>query len=443
MTDDFEKARTLLRQFKGDAYLFGVGVLSEAGKMVAQVGKRAALVRSAFAGSDDYVRKLQTSLREASVDLLVQIKGPRPNVPREDLYRIADELKRADPDVVISFGGGSTIDATKAAEVLCTLGGPLDDYFGTGLVSASLAKMGRSLRPHVAIQTAASSAAHLTKYSNVTDLATGQKKLIIDDAIVPILALFDYEVTYDAPPNLTADGAMDGLSHALEVLYGAVGKPYYDKASEITEVSITLIVQYLPKVLADPSCGKAREAMGLATDLGGYAIMIGGTNGGHLTSFSLVDILPHGRACAILNPYYTVFFASAIEQPLRRVGRIYQRAGLTEADLDNLSGRELGIAIAEAMFELARRIGYPTRLHEVEGFSKAHIERALMAAKNPQLKMKLQNMPVPLNAETVDMYMRPTLEAAAQGNLALIQNMCPGTFDCGMGGSHTAKTARS
>jgi len=28
---------------------------------------------------------------------------------------------------------------------------------------------------------------------------------------------------------------------------------------------------------------------------GGYAIMIGGTNGGHLTSFSLVDLLPHGR----------------------------------------------------------------------------------------------------------------------------------------------------
>ena len=423
MANDFEKARSLLHQFKGDAYLFGGGVLSETGKMVASVGRRAALVRDTFRGSDDHVRKIETSLREASVDLLVQIKGARPNAPREDLHRIADELKRADPDVVISFGGGSTIDATKAAEVLCTLGGRLDDYFGTGLVSASLAKMGKSLRPHVAIQTAASSASHLTKYSNVTDLATGQKKLIVDDAIVPVLALFDYEVTYGAPRDLTADGAMDGLSHALEVLYGAVGKPHYDKMREIAEACIALVVEYLPGVLADPRCRKAREAMCLATDLGGYAIMIGGTNGGHLTSFSLVDILPHGRACAIMNPYYTVFFASAIEQPLRLVGRIYQRAGLTGADMDNLSGRKLGIVVAEAMFELARRIGYPTRLHEVKGFSKAHIERALAAAKDPQLKMKLQNMPVPLSAETVDEYMRATLEAAAQGNLALIKNV--------------------
>ena len=73
--------------------------------------------------------------------------------------------------------------------------------------------------------------------------------------------------------------------------------------------------------------------MGLATDLGGYSIMLGGTNGGHLTSFSLVDILSHGRACAIMNPYYVVFFAPAIEEPLRMVGNILKEAGLTETGL--------------------------------------------------------------------------------------------------------------
>jgi len=38
----------------------------------------------------------------------------------------------------------------------------------------------------------------------------------------------------------------------------------------------------------------------------GYSIMVRGTNAGHLGSFSLVDILSHGRACAVLNPYYTI-----------------------------------------------------------------------------------------------------------------------------------------
>jgi alcohol dehydrogenase class IV len=424
MTNDFEEARSLLREFKGDAYLFGAGVLPGTGKLVATIGKRAALVRGTFAGSDRYVRTIQESLAQAGVQFVAQIKGARPNAPREDLHRIADELKRADPDVLISFGGGSTIDAAKAA-VLCTLGGAIDDYFGTGLVSAALAKTGKALRPHVAIQTVASSAAHLTKYSNITDMAIGQKKLIVDDAIVPALAVFDHNVTHSTGPHLTADGAFDAISHIVEVLYGAVGKDYYEKAAQIATTGLGLILECLPRALTDPADAQARQGLCLATDLGGYAIMIGGTNGGHLTSFSLVDILPHGRACAIMNPYYTVFFAPAIGEALRLVGRIFQRAGLgdTNTNLDKLTGRELGIAVAEAMFEFARRIGFPTQLSEVDGFSQAHIARALAAAKNPQLKMKLQNMPVPLTAQMVDQYMGSVLEAARSGDLAIIKNL--------------------
>ena len=41
--------------------------------------------------------------------------------------------------MIVSFGGGSTIDAVKAAEVLRTLGGDIEDYFGTGLVTQALA----------------------------------------------------------------------------------------------------------------------------------------------------------------------------------------------------------------------------------------------------------------------------------------------------------------
>jgi alcohol dehydrogenase len=209
----------------------------------------------------------------------------------------------------------------------------------------------------------------------------------------------------------------------LEVLYGAVGRSHYDKVAEITATGLALAIKYLPRVISDPEDAAAREALCLATDLGGYAIMVGGTNGGHLTSFSLVDVLPHGRACALMNPYYTVFFAPAIEAPLRLVGDVYRQAQVTDVDLDDLAGRELGVAIAEAMFAFAAQVGFPTRLDDVDGFSQIHIERALKAAKNPQLKMKLQNMPIPLSAETVDRYMGPILEAACDGNLAHIKNI--------------------
>jgi alcohol dehydrogenase len=420
---DLDKARALLYEFKGDAYLFGAGVLPRVGGVVAEMGKRAVVVRGTFPGSDGWVQTIRDSLAGAGVDLAGEIKGAGPNAPREDLDRITGALRALDPDVIVSFGGGSTIDATKAAEVLRTLGGRIDDYFGTALVTQAVADSGRSLAPHVAIQTAASSAAHLTKYSNITDVATGQKKLIVDEAIVPARPVFDHEVTYGAPAALTADGALDGIAHSLEVLYGAVGKPHYAKVEAVAGMGIGLVVKTLPRAIERPQDTEAREALCLATDLGGYAIMLGGTNGGHLTSFSLVDILSHGRACAMMNPYYTVFFAPAIEGPLRLIGKIYRDAGLTTADVESFSGRELGVAVAEAMLEFARRIGFPTRLSEVEGFTDEHIERALRAAKNPQLRMKLENMPVPLTAEMVDEYMGPVLEAARDGELKVIKNV--------------------
>ncbi|MEK7409574.1 MAG: iron-containing alcohol dehydrogenase [Acidobacteriota bacterium] len=420
---DFDKARELLRQFKGDTYLYGFGVLDRTGGIAAALGRRAALVRDSFAGAGAFANIIQESLSSAGLEIAGVVDGARPNAPREDLARITASLRDLEPDVSVSFGGGSTIDAVKAADVLCSLGGGIDDYFGVGQVTRALAAAGKALRPHVAIQTAASSAAHLTKYSNITDLSTGQKKLIVDPAIVPPRAVFDYQATLGAPASLTADGGLDGIAHCLEVLYGAVGKPYYATMEQVAREGIRLVMNYLPGVLADPNYAGGREALALATDLGGYAIMIGGTNGAHLTSFSLIDVLSHGRACAIMNPYYTVFFAPAVQEPLRVVAGICRELSYAPAAIENLSGRELGLAVAEALISFQRGLGVPVRLSDVPGFTGGHIERALAAAKDPQLKMKLENMPVPLTAAMVDEYMGPVLEAARTGDLQVIKNV--------------------
>ncbi len=417
------QAKELLIAFKGKDYVFGRGVLPQIGGLVSSQGKKALLIRDTFPGSDNFVQIIRNSIKEAGIAIVGETAGALPNAPREDLYRITEDIKKYDPDVIVSFGGGSTIDAAKSAEVLRTLGGGIDQYFGTGMVTQAVKTTGKKLTPHIAIQTVASSAAHLTKYSNITDVKTGQKKLVVDEAIVPVKSLFDYQVTYGAPVGLTADGALDGVSHCLEVLYSAVGKPNYDLVEKVAVAGIGIVVNFLQRAIQTPGDQEARDALCLATDMGGYAIMLGGTNGAHLNSFSFVDILSHGRACAMMNPYYTVFFAPAVQRPLKVVGKIYQEAGLTTANIDQLSGRELGLAVAEAMFELARRINYPIRLSEVKGFGQEHIDRALSAAKDPQLKSKLENMPVPLSAEMVDDFMGPVLLAARDGNLSIIKNV--------------------
>jgi alcohol dehydrogenase len=421
------RAGEILRQFKGDSYTFGLGVLDKVGEQAAELGKTAMVIANPADWLKPTVDQVVAALQEKGVKLAPDYIVPdaAPNAPREDVFRLETYILHFQPDVIVVIGGGSSIDAAKAANVLATLGTydpDIERYFGTGEVTKALAATGKELKPLIAVATAASSGAHLTKYSNITDLTVGQKKLIVDDAVVPHRAVFDYRLTKSMPKGFTADGALDGVAHCLEVFYGASSETF-DAIKDVALLGIELVVGNLEKVMENPNDEAGREALGLATDLGGYAIMIGGTNGAHLTSFSLVDVTSHGRACALMNPYYTVFFAPSVEKQLRLVGDIYKRAGLISEDLDKLSGRELGIAVANGMVELSRRIGFPTKLTDLEGFTDEHIERALTAAKNPQLDMKLKNMPVPLNADLVDEYMGPILQAAKVGDFSLIKNM--------------------
>ena len=417
-----ENARHLLKEFKGDDYIFGVGCLHRLGEFVAPFGKKILLIMNSGKWSKVHLAPILGSLRDANLDVIGPIPSARPNAPREDVVRLAEEILSTKPDTVVVAAGGSGIDAAKAACVLASLGRDLEDYFGVGKVSEKLGAEGKTLIPVVAVQTASSSAAHLTKYSNITDIQTAQKKLIVDEAIVPTKSLFDYEVTCTMPPDFTLDGAFDGMAHSLEVFFGAQEETY-DRISQIAETSIELVISGLEDAVKDGDNLEARKILGLGTDLGGYAIMVGGTNGAHLTSFSLVDILSHGRACAIMNPYYTVFFGPAIQPQLQILGQIYSKYGLIEKPLSGLGPVELAKTVAKGMMNLAHRVGFPTKLEEIHGFSQAHIQRALKAAKNPQLEMKLKNMPVPLNRDKIDEYMGPVLEAAATGDFSLIKNV--------------------
>jgi alcohol dehydrogenase class IV len=434
--DDFTEAQRLLREWKGDSYRFGNHALDAIGGATKAFGETTLIVTNGSLWIRKALNAVEASLRESQVSYNLAL-GARPNAPLEDLYRIALQVAVHRSSSILALGSGSTIDACKAAGVLTTytskevvrvLGvswaeaGKIDPYFGTGIVTKMREATGKDLIPVVAIQTGASSAAHLTKYSNITDPMRGQKKLIVDDAIVPRAAFFDYEVTLTAPDELTIDGGLDGIAHCWEVFMGASGKDYYGKLEHLVPLSLRLIINYLPLAKKEPHNIKARTALGLGTDLGGYAIMIGGTNGPHLGSFSLVNVLTHGRACALLLPYYTVLFSPMIQDQLRTIAPIYRDVGLLEEDPAQLEGRELAETIARAMLRFDRTIGVPTTLKEA-GVTEEHLRRMISAAKDPQLRMKLLNMPIPLDPEKgdVERYMGSVLEAAFTGNLSRVQ----------------------
>lgn len=419
--DEIRQAEELLREFKGDDYAFGEGALEKTGSYAAKLGNDIAVISGRQARKSGVLDTVIDSIEKEDLNVTDVFDGARPNAPREDVYRLAYQLSRSKWDGVVAVGGGSCIDASKAALTLATYGGLIDDYFGTGKVSE---KSGGKQLPLIAVQTASSSSAHLTKYSNVTDMVIYQKKLIVDGSIVPRASVFQYDVTRTMPPSLTKDGGLDGIAHCWEVWMGSTGKDYYDKISDIAFLGIRLIVENLPRAIKNGNDLDARYALGLGTDLGGYSIMVGGTNAGHLGSFSLIDILSHGRACAILNPYYTLLFSPAIQDQLKKVARIYSKAGFIAEDIKRIDGRKLAQAVAKGMIEFSRSIEFPTTLRDA-GATEEHIERMINAAKDPQLRMKLQNMPIPMDvaAGNIDKLMKPTLKAAYTGDISLIPDL--------------------
>ena len=434
-----EQAVTMLHDWRGKNYAFGLDVLESTGDFSHQAGKTAMLVVTGW-GTESWVEplieRIESYLKEQDVTIIDIIKGARANAPREDVYRIANQIGKKKPDSIIAVGGGSTIDAVKASCVLATLDSDdIEKYFGMGLVTESIKSEGKTFPTIIAVQTAASSGAHLTKYSNITDPLTGQKKLIIDEAVVPPYAVFDYSTTIEAPYAIRADGALDGIAHCLEVVCGATGKPFFEKTMEIAEAGIGLIIQNLPKAINNPQDRDAVEGLGLGTDLGGYAIMVGGTNYGHLFSFSVVNKLSHGRACAVANPYVLIFFAPAIEKQLRLLGSILRSEGYIHEEIDRFSGRDLSLLVAKGMIEFSKSVKFPTTFGEV-GVDHKDKDRILTAAKNSQLWSKLEQAPASLIAkgrdgtidtkkteENIDEYMGALIDGIISGNFDQIKNM--------------------
>ena len=140
MTDPCLQIDNLLEEFKEGKYLYGPGCLAELGEKIEHFGKRAMLVRVEFPGIEPIVERLKKSLSDSGIEIVRELVNPiRPNAPVEDMIAVSGEIAEAKPEMVISLGGGSTIDAVKSAIVLDVLGGEIEDYFGVGKVAEALA----------------------------------------------------------------------------------------------------------------------------------------------------------------------------------------------------------------------------------------------------------------------------------------------------------------
>jgi alcohol dehydrogenase len=246
-----------------------------------------------------WVKDILAAIHENGLQYLT-FDEVKPNPRDEDVYRAALVIKENNIGAVVAIGGGSTIDTAKTAALLATHGGKVSDYAGW-------AKVPGPILPLVVIPTTAGSGSEATCWAVITESRSHNKLAIGDRHLAPAVALVDPVLTLSLPAKLTAATGMDVLTHSIEAYLSALSSPVNDL---LALEAIRLVAQNLRRVVTKGDDLDAREAMMLASTLGGIVINNADVAGVHCLSESMGSLYdaPHGLLNAILLPYFMVFW---------------------------------------------------------------------------------------------------------------------------------------
>ena len=269
--------------------VFGEGTVATLPELVRTFGARPLVVTG---GRRERAQSLVSAL---SAETFVV-----PGEPTVDLVRQgARHAQNAACDVIVSFGGGSAIDAGKAIATVVTNGGePLEFLEVVG--------KGRAIAvpplPFIAVPTTAGTGTEVTRNAVLGSTEHGVKASLRSPLMLPRIALVDPELTYGLPPSVTASSGLDALTQLIE--------PYVSlRANALVDAlcveGIGRIAGALRRAYHDGADIEARSDMSLASLFGGLALANAGLGVVHGFAAPLGGSwkAPHGALCAVLLPH--------------------------------------------------------------------------------------------------------------------------------------------
>ena len=299
----------------------GVGSLARLGELVREQGTRALLVTDPGLVASGHVARAEELLRASDVEVH-RFAETRENPTTQDVARCATLAREVEPDVLVGFGGGSSIDVAKGANFVWRGGGELSDYLGRGEGELDLA-------PLVAVPTTAGTGTEVQSFALIADEETHAKMACGHPSAAPRVALLDAELTVTQPRFVTACTGLDAIGHAVEVAVTTRGNEVsYAHARE----AFALAAEAFPRVLDAPDDLDARAKMLRAAALAGRGIensMLGAAHSMANPLTAHFDV-PHGQAVATALPL-VVSYNAAEDESLDRYADLARAAGLVAA----------------------------------------------------------------------------------------------------------------
>lgn len=233
-------------------------------------------------------------------------------------------FRSGDYDCVIGFGGGSPMDTAKAVSFMAVNPGHVRDY-------KAPAQIDRCGVPIVLIPTTGGTGSELTRWCVITDTKSPEKYNLSGLACVATAALIDWTFTVTKPARITADTAVDSLTHAIEAYVSRKSFPYTDA---FALSAMPLITAHVRRACNDPSDAVAREALMLAASQAGMAFsnasvaLVHGMSrpiGAHFH-------VAHGLSNAMLLPVVTAFSVEVAHHRYADCARVMKLATNNDTD---------------------------------------------------------------------------------------------------------------
>jgi alcohol dehydrogenase class IV len=292
---------------------FGCGTIAAVAHFAKAKGaERPLVIADAFNAS-----RVDLLALPGEVSVFGEVK-PEPDVL--NLYCALHAARRAAPDLVVGFGGGSAMDLAKLVAVLCTNSQTLADIAGVDKVA------GRSVAL-VQVPTTSGTGSEGGIRALVTDPATRNKVAVQSPFMLADLAVVDPDLTVTVPPQVTAATGVDALAHCVEAFTSRKAHPAIDLyAIE----GVRLVGRYLARAVKDGADREARAGLSLASLYGGFCLGPVNTTAGHAVAYPLGTRhhVAHGLACAVIFPHTLAFNIPASEA---KTAAILQSLGLPVA----------------------------------------------------------------------------------------------------------------